>query len=152
MTPPALLPSLVSFVMETWPSLPNSELQLAERAPDAEERMRWLDRDFGTTAFSLSKRVGSGLLQAERDGRALHVGLLVIEFPTCAALARAREAIARSGRSNFRLPVLTVFRSLSRDQALLLLMSETPLRSDVKRLFERLESFAPERATCRDST
>jgi len=89
-------------------------------------------------------------LHAQTSAGPLHVGLLVVDFPKCKHLAAAYRAVIKTGRSNFALPVLTIFRSKARGHNLLLLFSETSLQPQVGPLLERYDSLLSTDMRCSD--
>lgn len=80
----------------------------------------------------------------------LHVGLLVADFPRCRQLAAAYGAVVKSGRSNFALPILTVFRAKTRGHSLLLVFSETTLHPEAGFLLDRYDSLLGTDMRCSD--
>ena len=71
---------------------------------------------------------GSSMEQAADP---LHVGVLAVRFGDCRALAEAKAKVERSGRKNFALPVLTLFRTRTCDHSLVFVFSETPTHKSV---------------------
>jgi hypothetical protein len=118
--------------------------------PERKDRLAWLAKDFGAHAFRQANRVDEAHLHAQTSAGLLHVGLLVAQFPTCRQLADAYGAVVKAGRSNFALPVLTMFRSKVRGHRLLFLFSETALQPQVSGLLERYESVLGADSRCTD--
>jgi hypothetical protein len=118
--------------------------------PERKDRLAWLAKDFGAHAFRQADRVDEAHLHAQTSAGLLHVGLFVVRFPTCKQLADAQRAIVKARRSNFALPVLTMFRSKARGHSLLFLFSETTLQLQVGPLLERYESLLGTDLRCTD--
>jgi hypothetical protein len=97
-----------------------------------------------------SARRFSAHLHAQTSAGPLHVGLLVADFPKCKHLTAAYRAVIKVGRSNFALPVLTMFRSKARGHNLLFLFSETSLQPQVGPLLERYDSLLGTDMRCSD--
>jgi hypothetical protein len=118
--------------------------------PERKDRLAWLAKDFGAHVFREADRVDEAHLHAQTSAGLLHVGLFVTQFPTCKQLTDAQRAIVKAGRSNFTLPVLTMFRSKARGHSLLFLFSETTLQPQVGPLLERYESLLGTDLRCTD--
>jgi len=118
--------------------------------PERKDRLAWLAHDFGAQAFRQADRVDEAHLHAQTSAGLLHVGLLVVEFMKCKQLADAHRAVVKAGRSNFALPVLTMFRSKVRGHSLLFLFSETTLQPQVGLMLERYDSLLGTDLRCAD--
>jgi hypothetical protein len=116
--------------------------------PKRKQRLAWLAKDFAAPSFRHADRVDEAHLHRQTAEGPLHVGLLVVRFPRCKQLADARAAIRKTGRSNFALPVLTMFRTNARGHELVFVFSETPLHSRVDLLFKHLADAVGTEATC----
>jgi|GEM_PF-3084808 len=116
--------------------------------PKRKERLAWLAKDFAAPSFRNADRVDEAHLHRQTAQGPLHVGLLVVRFPRCKQLAGARAAIRKTGRANFALPVLTMFRTNARGHELVFVFSETPLHSRVDHLFKHLADVVGSEATC----
>jgi hypothetical protein len=123
-----------SLSLHTW-----NDWQLLVDNPERKDRLAWLAKDFGAPVFRQADRVDEAHLH--RQAGQLHVGLLVAHFPACKQLMNAYKAVIKAGRSNFTLPVLTMFRSKARGHSLLFLFSETPLQQQVGPLLEKFDSL-----------
>ena len=138
----AIHESLSSVSLASW--------QVIVDDPGRKDRLAWLARDFGAPAFARAEHVDEGLLQTRTSEGALHLGLLVIHFRECKSLAVARAAVAKAGRLNFKLPVLTLFRTQSHGHDLIFVLSETPLHRQVDALFKNIESVLKKDTACSD--
>lgn len=118
--------------------------------PKRKERLAWLAKDFHAAAFRQADRVDEAHLHWQSADGLLHLGLLVVRFPHCRQLRDARAAVLKTGRSNFALPVLTVFRTVARDHDLLFVFSETPLHARVEALWKSLAEVTGGEAPCAD--
>ena len=118
--------------------------------PERKDRLAWLAKDFGSRVFHQADRVDEAHLHTQISAGLLHVGLLVADFPKCKHLAAAQRAIVKSGRSNFALPILTMFQSKARGHSLLFLFSETTLQPQVSPLLERYDSLFGSDVRCSD--
>lgn len=130
------------------PSFGNWDIAVGN--PERKERLAWLARDFHAPAFRQANRVDEAHLRWKSDDGLLHLGLLVLRFPHCRQLRDVRAAIVKTGRSNFALPVLTVFRTVARDHELLFAFSETPLHARVEALWKSLPEVLGGEAPCAD--
>lgn len=117
---------------------------------ERKERLAWLAKEFGSRVFRQADRVDEAHLHTQTSAGLLHVGLLVAHFSTCRQLAAASSAVVKSGRSNFALPILTVFRSTMRGHSLLFVFSETTLQPQVGPLLDRYDSLMGTDMLCRD--
>lgn len=117
-------------------------------APAPKQRLAWLAKDFGSRAFIKADRLSEALLQRQMAGQPLHLELWLLHFPTCRALADARAAVKKVARSNFELPVLTVFRTRAREHDLVFLVSETPFHPHVQALFKNLGTVLGNETPC----
>ncbi len=147
--PESLRGSLVA-IHESLSSVPFGSWHVMVDGAGRKERLAWLGRDFRTSAFSRADRVDEGLLQTQTPEGALHLGLLVIHFRECQDLVEARAAIAKAGRMNFRLPVLTVFRTKARSHDMIVVFSETPLHRQVNALLKNLDLVLRSDSACSD--
>ena len=77
----------------------------------------------------------------EQAPNPLHVGVLAVRFGDCRALAEAKAKVERSGRQNFALPVLTLFRMRARDHSLVFVFSETPMHESVAALLRDMNAL-----------
>jgi hypothetical protein len=127
-----------------------NDWQILVNNPERKGRLAWLAKDFGARAFHQADRVDEAHLHAQTSAGLLHVGLLVVDFPKCKQLTAARRAVIKAGRSNFTLPVLTMFRSKARGHSLLFLFSETTLQPQVGPLLERYDSLLGTDMRCSD--
>jgi hypothetical protein len=116
----------------------------------AKERIEFLDRDFGTTAFARARRVWTATVLTADAAGDLHLGLVDLEFSTCAQVRDAQAAIGRSDRTNFRLPVLTAFAVVPNGRHIALVFSETSPRNDVSALLGDTAFFGREKRGCED--
>jgi hypothetical protein len=91
--------------------------------------------------FRQANRVDEAHLHTQTSAGLVHVGLLVTRFPTCKKLTHAYRAVVKAGRSNFALPVLTMFRSKVLGHSLLFLFSETTLQPQVVHLLDQYHSL-----------
>jgi len=94
--------------------------------------------------------VDEAVLQTQVSDRPLHVGLIVVHFAKCMLLADARKRVDKTGRLNFALPVLTVFRVRAQAHNLTFILSETPLRSEIDGLFKNLDDVLGKESECAD--
>ncbi len=141
----ALKAIFASLSLRSW-----NDWQILVDNPERKERLAWLAKDFGARVFRLADRVDEAHLHAQTSAGPLHVGLLVVEFPKCKQLAAAYRAVVKSGRSNFALPILTMFRSKVRGHSLLFLLSETTLQPQVGPLLERYDSLLGSDMRCNE--
>ena len=118
--------------------------------PERKDRLAWLARDFGSRVFHQADRVDEAHLHTQTSAGFLHVGLLVVEFHKCKQLTAAYRAVTKAGRSNFALPVLTVFQSKARGHSLLFLFSETTLQPQIGPLLDRYDSLLGADMRCAD--
>ncbi len=125
-----------SLSLRSW-----SDWQILVDNPARKNRLAWLAKDFRAQVFRQADRVDEAHVHVQTSSGLLHVGLLVARFPKCKQLAEAHRAVVKAGRSNFALPVLTVFRSKARGHSLLFLFSETTLQPQVGPLLERYDSL-----------
>jgi hypothetical protein len=121
-----------ALLPHTW-----NDWQVMANNPERKDRLAWLATDFGAKAFRQADRVDEAHLHAQTAAGLLHVGLLVAHFPRCGQLTEASSAVVKAGRSNFALPVLTMFRSKARGHSLLFLLSETHLQPHVAPMHTR---------------
>jgi len=141
----ALEAIFASLSLHSW-----NDWQILVDNPERKDRLAWLAKDFGAQAFRLAARVDEAHLHAHTSAGPLHVGLLVAEFPKCKQLTAAYRAVVKAGRSNFALPILTMFRSKVRGHSLLFLFSETTLQPQVGPLLERYDSLLGADLRCTD--
>jgi len=141
----ALEAIFASLSLHSW-----NDWQILVDNPERKDRLAWLAKDFGAQAFRLAARVDEAHLHAQTSAGPLHVGLLVAEFPKCKQLTDAQRAVVKAGRSNFALPILTLFRSKARGHSLLFLFSETTLQPQVGPLLERYDSLLGADLRCTD--
>jgi len=141
----ALEAIFASLSLHSW-----NDWQILVDNPERRARLAWLAKDFGVQAFRLAARVDEAHLHAQTSAGPLHVGLLVAEFPKCKQLTDAQRAVVKAGRSNFALPILTMFRSKARGHSLLFLFSETTLQPQVGPLLERYDSLLGTDLRCTD--
>ena len=141
----ALKAVFASLSLASW-----SDWRIILDNPDRRDRLAWLAKDFGSRAFRQAIRVDEAHLHARTSAGPLHVGLLVVEFSKCKHLAAAHRAVVKSGRSNFVLPVLTMFRSKARAHSLLFLFSETTLQPQIGPLLEQYDSLLGTDTRCSD--
>jgi hypothetical protein len=141
----ALEAIFASLSLHSW-----NDWQILVDNPERKDRLAWLAKDFGAQAFRLAARVDEAHLHAQTSAGPLHVGLLVAEFPKCKQLTDAQRAVVKAGRSNFALPILTMFRSKARGHSLLFLFSETTLQPQVGPLLERYDSLLGTDLRCAD--
>jgi len=141
----ALEAIFASLSLHSW-----NDWQILVDNPERKDRLAWLAKDFGAQAFRLAARVDEAHLHAQTSAGPLHVGLLVAEFPKCKQLTDAQRAVVKAGRSNFALPILTMFRSKARGHSLLFLFSETTLQPQVGPLLERYDSLLGTDLRCTD--
>jgi hypothetical protein len=134
-----------SLSLHSW-----NDWQILVDNPERKDRLAWLAKDFGAQAFRQADRVDEAHLHAQTSAGLLHVGLLVAEFPKCKQLTAAYRAVVKAGRSNFALPILTMFRSKARGHSLLFLFSETTLQPQVGPLLERYDSLLGTDMRCSD--
>jgi hypothetical protein len=125
-----------ALLPHTW-----NDWQVMADNPERKDRLAWLAKDFGAKAFRQADHVDEAHLHAQTAAGLLHVGLLVAHFPRCKQLTEASRAVVKAGRSNFALPVLTMFHSKARGHSLLFLLSETPLHPQVVPLLDRYDSL-----------
>jgi hypothetical protein len=118
--------------------------------PERKERLAWLAKDFGSRVFRQADRVDEAHVHVQTSAGLLHVGLLVANFPMCRQLAAAYGAVVKSGRSNFALPILTMFRAKTRGHSLLFVFSETTLQPQVGPLLDRYDSLLGIDMRCSD--
>jgi len=118
--------------------------------PERKDRLAWLARDFGSRIFHQAERVDEAHLHTQTSAGPLHVGLLVAEFHKCKQLTAAYRAVIKAGRSNFALPVLTMFQSKARGHSLLFLFSETTLQPQIGPLLDRYDSLLGADMRCSD--
>jgi hypothetical protein len=137
--------------IHAWLSLPSwKDWHILVNNAERKERLAWLAKDFGSRVFRQADRVDEAYVHAQTSAGLLHVGLLVAEFPTCKQLAAAYGAVVKSGRSNFALPILTMFRSKTRGHSLLFVFSETTLQPQVGPLLDRYDSLLGTDMRCSD--
>ena len=141
----ALEAIFASLSLRSW-----NDWHIVVNNPERKDRLAWLAKNFGSRVFHQANRVDEAHLHAQTSAGLLHVGLLVAAFSTCKRLAAAHRAVVKSGRSNFALPVLTMFRSKARDHSLLFLFSETTLQPQVGPLLERYDSLLGPDTRCSD--
>lgn len=134
-----------SLSLRSW-----NDWHILANNPERKERLAWLAKDFGAQVFRQADRVDEAHLHAQTSAGPLHVGLLVADFPKCKHLTAAYRAVIKAGRSNFALPVLTMFRSKARGHNLLFLFSETSLQPQVGPLLERYDSLLGTDMRCSD--
>jgi hypothetical protein len=134
-----------SLSLRSW-----NDWQILVDNAERKERLDWLAKDFGTRVFRLADRVDEAHLHAQTSAGPLHVGFLVARFPKCKQLTDAYSAVVKTGRSNFALPILTIFRSKARGHSLLFLFSETTQQPQVSRLLERYDSLLGAEIHCSD--
>jgi len=118
--------------------------------PGRKDRLAWLAKDFGSRVFYQADRVDEAHLHTQTPAGLLHVGILVAEFSNCKQLTVAYRAVIKADRSNFTLPVLTMFQSKARGHSLLFLFSETTLQPQVGPLLERYGSLLGTDMPCSD--
>jgi hypothetical protein len=123
------LRSTISAINSILPSALRSAWQVIATG-NRKERLAWLARDFHAPAFLRAERLDEASIM-EQSPDALHVGILAVHFGDCRALADAKAKVERSGRQNFALPVLTLFRMRARDHSLVFVFSETPMLESV---------------------
>jgi len=141
----ALVAIYASLSLPSW-----KDWQVIVTNPEQKDRLSWLAKDFGSKVFRQADRVSEAHLHSQTSAGLLHVGLLVANFPKCKQLAAAYSAVVKSGRSNFALPILTVFRSKARGHSLLFVLSETTLQPQVGPLLDRYDSLLGSDVHCSD--
>jgi hypothetical protein len=77
----------------------------------------------------------------------MHLGLIEIGFNKCDDLYKASEAMASTGRNNFK--VLTSFISIASGHNLVVLYSETPLDDNAKKIFKYVTELEKNRILCK---
>jgi hypothetical protein len=127
------LRSTLLAITSVLPSTVRADWQIIATADNRKERLAWLAHDFHAPVFLRSDRLDEARVP-ERALDSLHVGVLAIRFGDCRALAEAKTKVERSGRQNFALPVLTLFRMRARDHSLVFVLSETPMHGAVAAL------------------
>ena len=145
---PESLRSPLMAIHESLSSVALASWQVVVDGAGRKDRLGWLARDFGTSAFSRADRIDEGLLQTRTPEGALHLGLLVIHFRECKNLAKARAAVAKSGRTNFKLPVLTIFRTKARGHEMIFVLSETPVHSQIDALLKNIDLVLKNDSPC----
>lgn len=119
------LSSTIGAINASLPPLSGAAWVITGTATNRRERLHWLARDFGAPVFLRADQLDEGQL-SKQGALPLHLGVIAIRFRTCHDLAAAKAKVDRSGRQNFALPVLTLFRTRSHDHALVFIFSETP--------------------------
>ena len=143
------LRSTISAIDSVLPSAVRRDWQTIATADDRKERLAWLARDFHAPVFLRSDRLDEARV-LEQAPDPLHVGVLAVRFGDCRALAEAKAKVERSGRQNFALPVLTLFRMRARDHSLVFVFSETPMHKSVAALLRDTNSIlGPDRKCSR---
>jgi hypothetical protein len=137
-------------IHESLSSVPLGSWHVMVDGAGRKERLGWLGRDFRTSAFTRAERVDEGLLQTQTPEGPLHLGLLVIHFRKCKDLVEARIAVAKAGRMNFRLPVLTLFRTKARGHDMIIVLSETPIHRQVDALLKNIDGVLRNDLACSD--
>jgi len=127
------LRSTISAINSVLPSAVRGDWQIVATADNLKERLAWLARDFHAPMFLRAERLDEARI-LEQAPAPLHVGVLAVRFGDCRALAEAKTKVERSGRQNFALPVLTLFRMRARDHSLVFVFSETPMHESVAEL------------------
>ena len=140
----------VNGIGASLPKTAPSDWQFVGDNSSRKERTAWLAKDFRAPVFLRATRVDEGVLQAETDKVPLHLGLSLFHFPRCNDLRAARAAVSKAKRQNFLLPVLTLFRSRTRGNDLLFLLSETPLHPRVATLLEKADVLWGPDSACAD--
>jgi hypothetical protein len=115
-----------------------SDWNITLDGPQRKARLAWLAKDFRAPAFRQADRVDEAHLFRRSSQDLLDLGLWVLHFPKCKQLKDVRAAMLKTGRSNFVLPVLTVFRTVARGRELIFVFSETPLHPTVDSLWKNL--------------
>jgi hypothetical protein len=134
-----------SLSLRTW-----DNWQIFMDNADRKDRLAWLAKDFGAQVFRRADRVDEADLHVQTSAGLLHVGLLMVRFSKCKQVTDAYRAVIKVGRSNFALPVLTMFRSKARGHSLLFLFSESILQPQVAPLLERYDSLLGSDLRCSD--
>ena len=142
--PSSQLRALLEFSAAQLPEARVESFVIASDRKTFQERLRFLDRDFKSTAFRIARTGAEASLLSDE----LHLGIFEAEFATCRQLRAAMAALTKSSRFNFRIPVLTTFRYVARRHSLLIIYSETNQRDDVQQLMAALETFRPAERAC----
>jgi hypothetical protein len=127
------LRSTVSAINSILPSALRSAWQAIATVDNRKERLAWLAHDFHAPVFLRAERLDEAWI-LEQAPDPLHVGILAVRFGDCRALADAKAKVERSGRQNFALPDLTLFRMRARGHSLVFVFSETPMHESVATL------------------
>jgi hypothetical protein len=143
------LAKVIDAVNGSLPTAARADWQIIASAENRTERLAWLAQDFHAPVFLRAEQVDEGRLQSQTPSP-LHVGVFLIRFGNCRGLAEARAKVEKSGRQNFALPVLTLFRTRLLDHNLVFVFSETPLHKSVETLFQNLDSILGPSVPCAD--
>jgi hypothetical protein len=127
-----------------------TDWQVTADNPGRKQRLAWLAKDFAAPAFKRADRLDEAVLLPKTGSGPPHVGLMVVHFAKCRQLAGARKRVLKTGRHNFALPVLTVFRMRAQGHRLIFVLSETPLRPEVDGLFKDLDQILGPESACSD--
>lgn len=101
----------------------------------ANEQASFLGRDLGIGALLRSRStVAFANVFETVNGRRLHLGVVEVVFRRCADLERTMTAVARVRRDYFKVPALSIFRTLRRDRSFIVVFSESPLEPTIKNL------------------
>ena len=134
------LRSTISAINSVLPGAVRDDWQIIATTDNRKERLAWLARDFHARAFLRAERLDEARI-LEQAPDPLHVGVLAVRFGDCRALAEAKAKVERSGRQNFALPVLTLFRMRARDHSLVFVFSETPMHESVAALLRDMNAL-----------
>ena len=118
----------------------------------ANEQAAFLGRDLGIGALLRTRStVAFANVFETVNGRRLHLGVVEVAFRRCTDLERTMKAAARVHRDYFKVPALSIFRTLRRDRSFLVVFSESPLEPTIKALLGSPPGGTFASTECRDS-
>jgi hypothetical protein len=117
----------------------------------ANEEATFLGRDLGIAALLRARAtVAFANVFEPVNGHRLHLGVVEVAFRRCADLERTMKAVARVHRDTFKVPALSVFRTLRRDRSFIVVFSESSLDPAIKSLLGAPPSGPFVSTGCRD--